>query len=708
MSDHVRFVALIVSMGLLVTTLHFVRIRKLRDEYALLWLAAGGAILALVLVVISIAAIAGPLSLDLPPMVVFSLGLFFVLAILMSQSVVITGLADRVRDLAQMLAILDWHTEHPTQRDGNRRLEPHLEMTDAPPPADASTPATAARRNPASGARRVLVIGLDGATFDLIEPWAASGDLPTFRRLLESGAWGRLRSTIPPMTAPAWTSFATGTNPGKHGLYDWVTRDRDGYGFRLLSALDCQVPTIYSLLSQAGRRVCTVNVPMTYPPTPVNGALISGLPAPSTRVAITYPSDLLEQVQGAVGRYELYPDPGGAYSDAGVEAFLRHLQRTGHSRVATFEYLRERERWDMAMVVFSGTDTVCHAMWRYMDPTHPLHEPRGAARYGNAIRDYYRFIDGYLASVLAGLDDDTTLVIMSDHGFGPFRGFIHVNNWLLEKGWLHLKDDPHTRLKSRLFRAGVTPMNVYDLLMRAGFGALKREVVRGQGQGLMRALFLSFSDVDWARTQAYSLGNVGQIRLNVAGRDPQGCVSPGIAYERLRDAIIAELAELADPDTGETVVESIHRREETYHGDALDGAADILFIPRRLEYFGFGEYEFGGNRVIEPVRHGISGTHRMDGVMMAYGRDIRPGLRVDGARIIDLAPTILHLMGEPIPDHMDGRVLQEIMEPERRSEPRTYGAAWQAPSANGNGDDTFSAEDEEVITRRLRDLGYLG
>jgi predicted AlkP superfamily phosphohydrolase/phosphomutase len=256
-------------------------------------------------------------------------------------------------------------------------------------------------------------------------------------------------------------------------------------------------------------------------------------------------------------------------------------------------------------------------------------------------------------------------------------------------------------------------MNVYDTLMRLGLGSLKREVVRGQGQGLLKTLFLSFEDIDWSRTQAYSLGNVGQVYLNVAGREPQGCVQPGAEYEQVREQIIARLQTLRDPESGELVVESIYRREELYHGEHLGKAPDIVFLPRRLEYFGFGEYEFGSHKIIESMRRGISGTHRMNGVFMAYGASIQPGAVVENASLYDLAPTILHLMGEPVAAHMDGRVLDEALAPAGSRAPRTP----QPVSTSGQGDtsgndaapgDTLSAEDKKILADRLRSLGYVG
>jgi len=558
---------------------------------------------------------------------------------------------------------------------------------------------------------KVLVIGLDGATFDLIKPWVAEGALPTLQRLLREGAHGELRSTVPPMTGPAWTTFATGVNPGKHRLYDWIARKPDSYEFLPVTALDCQSPMIYSLLSQTGRRVCALNIPMTYPPLPVNGLLVSGLPAPSTRNTITYPTELYQEILDAVGDYILYPDPGQAYSDSGVDAFLTRLYKTTELRIKTLDYLRSREAWDFAMVVFNGTDTISHALWKYMDKTHPLHDPQQAEKYGSAIHDYYQHLDRQLARIVDTLPDDTTLVVMSDHGFGPFHKFIHVNNWLMREGFMKLKPGLLARIKHGMFRLGFSPMNVYDTLMRLGFGALKREVVRGQGQGLLKTLFLSFEDVDWSRTQAYSLGNVGQIRINLVGREPFGCVQPGVAYERVRTEIIERLKTLRDPRTGELVAETIYRREELYSGDYFEEAPDIVFLPRRLEYFGFGEYEFGSHKIIEAMKRGISGTHRMNGIFLAYGAAVRAGVEIQGAALVDLAPTILHLMGEEVPVHMDGRVLTEVLRDDVTPIARKRSPSTTATDYNGVGSppsDVLSAEEQKVLAERLRSLGYVG
>jgi predicted AlkP superfamily phosphohydrolase/phosphomutase len=439
------------------------------------------------------------------------------------------------------------------------------------------------------------------------------------------------------------------------------------------------------------------------------------LPAPSTDVTITYPKDLLEEIEAEVGEYLLYPDPGQAYSDAGVDAFLDRLYKTTKMRLKVMSYLRAHDEWDFFMMVFNGTDTIQHAMWKYMSPEHPLHDPDKYSKYGDSILNYFRYIDYELGKITDELGEDEVLVLMSDHGFGPFHKFIHVNNWLRKQGWLKIKRSPLATVKTILFDLGFAPMKIYNLLMRMGLGSLKREVVRGQGQGLLKKLFLSFDDVDWFRTAAYSLGNVGQISLNVRGREPHGLIEPGKPYEDLRDEIITRLWQFRDPETGEKVVQEVYRREEIYRGDYVGEASDIIFIPTRMEYFGFGEYEFGSNETIESMKRGISGTHRPYGMFLMYGKPIKQGVWYSGANILDLVPTILFLMSKTVPSDMDGRVLSELIDPElfeilEKGKTETRQTATDKRPENGppSVDSGLSEEEQQIIAKRLRDLGYVG
>ena len=308
--------------------------------------------------------------------------------------------------------------------------------------------------------------------------------------------------------------------------------------------------------------------------------------------------------------------------------------------MTAFEHLRKREPWDFAMIAFNGTDLVSRVTWKHMDPRHPLHDPAAPAAFQTAIRDQYIGMDRYLGHLMETVGDDTTIVALSVYGVGPLHKFFHVNPWLIEEGFMQLKPGALTRLRRAAAAAGWTPAALDDARMRPGPGSLRR----GQGESSLTGLFLSLNDVDWARTVAYAPGSLGQIRLNLAGREPAGVVRPE-SYERVRDEIMARLGDLRDPETGAPVVETTRRREEVYVGPELAGAADILFTTRDGVYGGFGGYAFGAREVIRPIGRGVSAAPRPDGMYLAWGPGVDPAGRLPAMSITDLAPALLRLAG---------------------------------------------------------------
>jgi predicted AlkP superfamily phosphohydrolase/phosphomutase len=553
---------------------------------------------------------------------------------------------------------------------------------------------------------KVLVIGLDGATYDLMQPWIEAGLMPTMARLQVQGAWGPLRTVAPPITAPAWTSFKTGMSPGRHGVFEFMYRAEGTYTLSPVNARRCGARAIWDLLSEAGHRVVVVNVPMTYPPHPVNGAMITGLFTPRRgdlwEVDFTYPPQLREWLRQRYGRYLVHPTE--VYARGQMDRMLAELHFELERRTEVVLDLMGEHDPDFAMVVYNGTDKIGHALWHCLDPRHPFHDPAEAARYGPIVQEYFQAVDRTLARLLEAVDDDTYVTLMSDHGMGPIYRFVYLNNWLLEEGYLRLRSDLATGLKRAAFRLGFTPINVYDGLVKLGLARLRTRVDFRPRERLLARFFLSLNNVDWGRTRAYSLGNVGQIYLNVRGREPEGIVERGAEYEAVRDGIITRLRELRDPQSGEPIMTEIYRREELYDGPYLDEAPDIVILPRNLEYQAAGTSAFMHNRVLGPPR-GNAGGHRMEGIWLLKGPGVRAGLRLDGARIIDLAPTLLHLMGQPVPTDMDGAVLHDAFEPgspPARPE-RRKGTAWIG-RGGGRG---YSPTDEEEIVQRLADLGYV-
>jgi len=549
---------------------------------------------------------------------------------------------------------------------------------------------------------RVFVVGLDGATLDLVRPWAEEGKLPTLSRIMAEGSYGKLTSTIPPVTGPAWASFMTGKNPGKHGVGDFFRRAPGEYRRLPVDAASIRAEPLWVAAARQGKKVGVLNVPMTYPPYEVNGFLVSGLLTPRTGSTFTHPEGLARELDEAVGDYRVNLDH--FYTEGSAEPFLVDLRALVDARTRAAEYLMGKYEWDFFMVHYIATDWVQHFMWHCMDPSHPRFDEAEARLYGDAILRTYQQVDGALERLISGLGRNTVVVVVSDHGFGPFHNYIYLNNWLLQKGLLSLKSGPATRLKYWLFRRGFTPSNLYRALARTATVKLAFKASKQQRYELMSTWFLSGKDIDWARTRAHAAGNVGQILLNVRGREPSGVVERGVEYEGLRDEIISMLSQLRDPQTGELLVDHVYRREEIYSGPYVDQMADILLLPRNLEYGSTGLSEFVSNSIVAPSP-GYTGAHRMDGMFMLMGDGVRRGVVRQDAAIVDMAPTILYLLGLPVSRDMDGRVLTGLLEEEwTSSRPVCY--TDEDPGALVSGPGLTDQESEEVRDR-LRSLGYV-
>jgi len=542
---------------------------------------------------------------------------------------------------------------------------------------------------------RVLVIGIDGATFDLLRPWAEAGDLPTLARLMAEGTHGLLESTTPPVTSPAWPTFATGKNPGKHGVFDFISPS--GGQFELVNATSIRAPTLWQILSEAGRTVGVMNVPVTYPPTPVNGFIIAGLLTP-VGSTFAYPADLLDRYAGRLAPYRLVPHV--QYKEGNEAEFAADLFDLVEQRGEYALQLMADYPQDFLMFHFQVTDIMQHAFWKFVDPSHPRYDPQAAARFGPALKQLYQCIDDIIGRMLDRLTDDTAVIVMSDHGFGSLHYVVNLNLFLLEHGLLQLKRGAWTRLKTGLFRAGLTPASIWHLIERAGLQNYVWQVGKSTRNKVV-GKFLSFDDVDWSRTLAYSIGHVGQIHVNLKGRAPAGIVEPGAEYEAVRQRVIEALHDLRHPTTGQPLVERVIPSEQVAHGPYTRRGPDLHIVMDGYRTIAFPLFATDSRIVTRQIR-GDSGCHRLHGAFVAWGAGVQPGLTVEGARILDLAPTILHLMGLPVPDDMDGRVLTEALSVSRPVE-------YQASSpASQEADSILSPEETAEVEARLRALGYLG
>lgn len=562
-------------------------------------------------------------------------------------------------------------------------------------------------RNLAVGtpAPRVLVIGLDGGTLDLIGPWAEAGHLPNLKRIMAQGAWGLLRSTVPILSPPAWTSMTTGLNPGRHGIFDFSMRRADSYEISTIGTTQARNTALWDMLSVLGKRVVVINVPFSYPPKPVNGVMITGLGAPEKRT-FTFPPELSESL-----RTEGYHvDLETPFCPGNQDPYLEEIYTSTAKRREIALRLMHRQAWDFFMVVFRHTDAIASYFWHHLDPTHPDHDPSLATQYGDAILEYYRCVDEAIGQLQTAAGPETVVLIVSDHGMGPLYKDVYLNEWLRCEGFLTLRKQA-LQTDNWMRRLGLTRSNIGRLLSALHLRGLGERVKERLG-GLLQAIpgeRLPHLDemIDWQATQAYSFGYNGQIYLNVRGREPQGTVEPGTEYQAVLDRLIQRLLAWVDPQDGKPVVTAVYKKQELYHGPYLEQAPDLLILMRDGAYVTHGGYEFSPDgRLFTAPQTFQSGSHRLNGIVMAYGPGIRPAKGLS-ANIVDITPTVLYLLGVPVPQTLDGRVIEPLVDPDYlAARPITYGE--MPVRASGGHPCEWTEEDEAVVTQKLKELGYLG
>ncbi len=566
----------------------------------------------------------------------------------------------------------------------------------------------------------IAIVGLDGATWDLARPLMHAGDMPALRHLVDRGASGILRSTTPPVTFPAWSSFMTGANPGKHGIFDFTRRVAGTYELAFVSSRDRRVPTMWRLLSDAGRRVAVLGVPTTYPPEPVNGIMVGGFDSPVTTGidgSFVHPRAFYDEMRAAVGPYtitdfqELHVGPG--WHDAALPKILAAVER----KRDLARWVLARESWDVFMVLFGEADTASHHFWMFADPSSPRFDAARAARHRTALRDVYRRLDAALASIVAALPRDATVLVASDHGFGGAgTTVVHLNRWLADRGALRFHEGARATPARMVRRAR-------RLALRGLPRGLQERAVRRRGRGLARRLeaWSRFGAIDMAHTAAFSeeLNYAPSIWLNVRGRDPLGTVAPGREYDALVERLRADLLAWRHPANGARIVDAVHRRDEIYAGTCLEDAPDLVLESALENGYSYAWLPSTGDesasvRPLAPTEYvagkggGMNGSHRTDGLWALAGPAVAARARAT-ASITDVAPTVLHLAGLPVPSWMDGRLLagvagMAVIADDAIADVATIDDA-AARACAPHVDD--GSEDDE-LWRRLAALGYLG
>ncbi len=558
---------------------------------------------------------------------------------------------------------------------------------------------------------RLVVVGWDGADPDLAFRWAEAGELKNLKRLMDRGAWGPLASTTPPATFPAWTSIFTGLGPGRHGITDFTRPVPGAHALRFVSANDRRGETLWQRLARDGRRALVVAVPGTYPPDPIDGVFVSGFDGPVTTgidPSFVHPRATWTKHRSRFRRFrfadvqEMRVGPGWH-----ERAIARLLVGLAEKASLILDLAREVEP-DLLVAVFGESDTASHHFWRFHDSASPRHDVDGGRRFGDAILRVYRSLDAWLGQIIETAGPDATVAVVSDHGFqGSSTVALHLDAALAEEGLLSWRDAaPHARplVLAREVAVSVLPAALQERLFRLG-GAAPAARLESASR---------YASIDWTRTRAFAdeVDYAPGVRIAVRGRDRDGTVAPGAEYQHALEQVAEALLRLRDPRSGEPVVARVVPREQVLRGPCARFAPDLIVEPASI-----GGYRVSCLRTpapgVAPVTaidpavsfgakgRGMDGVHRTSGVWVLAGPSVRAAGRIEDASVVDVLPTLLAAIGEPVPPSLDGQVRGQALASvataaaHDRTAPPPPEPRWYARAA------------EQRIERRMRALGYL-
>ncbi len=457
--------------------------------------------------------------------------------------------------------------------------------------------------------RRVCIIGLDCAPPELVfERW--KNDLPVLRGLIEKGVYGPLESTVPPITIPAWTSMVTSKNPGRLGLYG--IRNRLDYSYDKMIFANSHLvkeDTLWDILSRKGKKVSLIGVPQTYPPKPVNGQMVTCFLTPDTTCHYTYPEALRGEIRSWVGDYLLDVDN---FRTEEKDKLLDQIYEMTEKQFKVALHLMAEKEWDFFMMVEMGVDRIHHGFWKFHDPKHPKYQK--GSKYENSIRDYYVYVDQKVGELLSHIGPETTVLVVSDHGAKAMAGGVCVNEWLIDKGYLYLKEKP----------TAVIP-----------FGRAK---------------------VDWKRTVAWGEGGYySRIFLNVKGREPEGVLDLS-DYERMREELRKGLEGIVD-NRGINIGTKVFKPEEVY-SESKRIPPDLIVYFGNLSWRSVGSVGLGSILTFENDTGPDDANHDTHGIFIMTGPALRGRGRREDLNLLDVAPTVLHAMGIEVPKDMEGKVIE--------------------------------------------------
>ena len=477
--------------------------------------------------------------------------------------------------------------------------------------------------------KKVTILGIDGGTWKVLTPLIKEGFLPTLAQLLDKGHGGTLISTVPPVTAPAWSTFQTGVSPLKHGIIDFFSFKKTDRSYRLINSSSLKYPTIWKLASKAGLKVAIINVPVTYPPSKINGYVIAGLLTPDTKCNFTYPSSLKDYIFEKHGKYTIFVGHD-VLKRKGFDKFLKELIEVESVRTEVALDILEREDWNLFMLHNQSSDALQHAVWPFID-----HENENFDQNMFEIcAEFYRSMDENINRILQKVGD-SAVIVMSDHGFGPLNKVFNINRWLIEQGFIKTKKS-YIKSMEELVRK----LDKLKLARRV-IPVRKREKIR-------KSLDLDFY-LEWDKTKAF-----------VPYGSLYACLFVNSCDQNEIESILEDLSEKArrviDPDTGANVIKKVWRIEELSDDVSYlkEDLPDAIIEPNQ-------GYSFNSSMIRENLfsvpsfRMGALGRHETEGIVI-FSSDIATLLpeKWNGKIYIgSLAPIILSYLGVDPPFYMD-------------------------------------------------------
>jgi predicted AlkP superfamily phosphohydrolase/phosphomutase len=527
--------------------------------------------------------------------------------------------------------------------------------------------------------KRLVVFGIDGATWEIIEQMVKQNRLPNFSKIMEGGCYGDLRSVNPPVTCPAWATMFTGKNPASLGVFHFF-KPTAQYELKL-SELNWRAwGPIWDIFSDLGKIVYVFNIPTTTA-YKINGKFISGPIWGEQDALLAHPSELNENLK--LENYQIRTEISDKVS--GDDVYIEDITRVTENKFRIMYKSFKEDDWDLLIMGYYYLDQIQHRYWKYINEAHPKFEPN--SRFRNVIFEHYELLDKYLGKVMDDLPENATLMVASDHGHEPTHTYVNLNAWLRSKGYLKMKDSELERWsegggikKSNLMQLFYFFTQSYSKLVY--FSKLRNQrtckLLRNKFKDWSYVMENKFSVkypinkyVSWENTQAYSM-IFNTIFLNLEGREGKGRVNEK-NYQEVRDKIVHHLKELTDPVRGKRVIKNIWTKEMLFPKKIPYDFPDIFIQFER----GYRNYHSELHNPTEIFSKKFKGSteHYLDGIFIAYGPDIEAGKKIDNTRLEDIVPTILHIFNYPIPTDIDGKVLLEIFredaEPRRRAISRT-------------------------------------